>query len=158
MRAVAPKDTSTISASSHHERLGTLLAGLHRLIALETLDVQALELVCRQVERVHDVVFALAFHGRWWPKASPAAAPRVSGKHDGLHHLAEHAVGEDHGRHAILVGLTRRPGTPGRPSPGRWKARTRAPGNRRGPWRGWPASSRIGRAGYRQGPGRRAAR
>ena len=42
-----------------HERLGTLLAGFHRLIALETLDVQALELVCRQVERVHDVVLAL---------------------------------------------------------------------------------------------------
>ena len=87
-----------------HERLGTLLAGLHRLIALETLDVQTLQLIGGQVKGVDDVMLALAL--------VPSGGPRLLrqllnalGKHDGLHHLAEHAVGEDHGRHAVLVGL-----------------------------------------------------
>ena len=83
MRAVAPKDTTHDLGVLAHERLGTLLAGLHRLVALVALDVQAAR-ARRPSGRASSRCCVCACPcGRWWPKASPAAAPRGSGSTTG---------------------------------------------------------------------------
>ena len=102
-RAEAPYATRTISASS--TRYDSARCSLRSIVALETLHHELFEGLSGQIQGIRDVVRALVLV----PDRRPGLFGKVGGidgvgQLDGLHHLAEHAVTEDHNGRTVLVG------------------------------------------------------
>lgn len=86
----------------HHVALVEGLVLLYGLILLVALEVLLLQHVGLEVEGVDDVVLTLALGAGEGPGLVVVLHLYVL-KGDGLHHLANGAVSQDHGNHAVLV-------------------------------------------------------